>query len=194
MMNSNRYRLELTLALERFVGRDHGRDTSNLQESLVRSYTSDFTDETCAVLASTIYTKYEWVVMDLIYEGFDNFLADSFVRLLPDHSPDQQKLLSAYFRDLQFHRAYPLMDEDNDEQLVNLDRLVDSAREYRAAMGTTLLPATTSNEHLLINFLDAHPQLKDALTDRLETTDDISQELLDQLTEQKTLVLIDGVL
>jgi hypothetical protein len=187
-------RRELTLALERFRGNDHGRDPAILLESLVRAHTSDFTDETCAALASSIYTKYEQPVMDLINGGFDNFLADNFVRLLPDHTPNQQRLLSAYFKDLQFHRAYPLLSDVDNDSLVNLNYLVLSAREYRAAMNTLLLPATTHNEHLLINFLDEHPHLKDALTDRLATTDDISQELLDQLIGHQTLALIDGLL
>lgn len=194
MFNFTPQRRELALALERFKGNDHGRDPSILLESLVRAHTSDFTDETCASLASAIYTKYEQPVMDLINGGFDNFLADNFVRLLPDHSPDQQRLLSAYFTDLQFHRAYPLLSDEDNDSLVNLNYLVLSAREYRAAMGTLSLPATTRNEHLLINFIDEYPHLKDALTDRLETTDDISQELLDQLIGHQTPALIDGLL
>lgn len=183
-------RYKIAQAIERFVGRDRGEDNATSLDLTFRTLTENVDDDTCAAILTTLGTEHERIVLSAVVSGLDNGMITELIRLIPVDDEAALDLLLSYFKDLTFRRYYPSVAND----FGNIEQLVESARAYREAASTTMLPCTTRGEQLLINFVNEYPQFKKALLERIKTVDDISQEILDQITGHPVPVLVEGVL
>jgi hypothetical protein len=183
-------RRNVALAMVRLRERDYGVDLGAISDAMVNKLTETLDDETCTMVAAAIGTEHERAIVTVARTGFDNEMITEFIRLVPLHDESAITLLHNYFKDLSFGRYYPSLADD----FGNIEQLVESARAYREAASTRMLPCATNGEAFLINFAEQYPQFKHALLERINTVDDINQELLDQLTGHPAPSLVDGVL
>lgn len=178
------------LAMERLRERDYGGDHTAIHHLMVEKLTEILDDDTCAAVAAAVGTEHERLIATAARSGLDNEMVVEFIRLVPLHDEGTITLLHNYFKDLNFRRYYPTIDED----MGSIEQLIISAHDYREAANTRILPCASRGEMFLINFIDQYPQFKEALLERITTVDDITQELLDQLTGHPASSLVDGVL
>lgn len=156
----------------------------------VASYTGLYSDDTCALMFSVIGTEYEKVTVDLAVADFEDEIVAAFVRFSPGHDEEGYRLFHHYLRALSAYRRGIANPSPYHWTLI---KLVTAATRYQQSTGRTILPGATSDEHLVIDFARAHPEMIETLRERIASNHP-AQEVIDQLTDAPAPALIEGLL
>lgn len=186
-MTPDEIRSRVAISLSRAY---RGSTNHNPTPGDVASYTGLYSDETCALIFSVIGTEYERVAVDLAVADFEDEIVAAFVRFSPGHDEDGYRLFHHSLRALS---AYRRGIANTSPYHWTLDRLVTVVTRYQQSTGNTSLPGATSDEHLVIDFARAHPEMTAILRERLSANHP-AQEVINHLTNAPAAVLAEGLI
>jgi hypothetical protein len=159
-----------------------GKPTNTIVDPL-----AELTPATLALVAASINAGDEYHVISLLANcnrTASNDLVAEFLKLLPQLTEDQQWIARTYFTTLRRWRA------GNPRCL---DLMIYFGMNYLEATGSQTLPYTSKEDQQLFEDLSDKPRLVDAILARTTRTDEITPELITELSRISP-ALIDGAL
>lgn len=137
---------------------------------------ADLTPETISIIADGIGDECKnHIIRFLIHctEPQPNDLTVEFLALLPTLTEEQRGHARTYFATLRRWR---------DGNAHCLDLMVNFSQKYLQATGAKTLPYTSEKDQQLFQFLSEAPHVAEAISYRVDRTDDITPELIAELS------------